>query len=402
MEGFAMTAESALSAPGPDAGARTATGLAVVLERPDHPVSVRRFRVPPAAANEVVVAVTHAGVCGTDLHLQKGHLPITMPLVLGHEGLGVVHDLVPGTVRDADGNELAVGDRVMWASSISCDRCVPCRQYREPTLCVNRLTYGVNRPVADFPHVSGSWAEYIYLTEGTTIVSLPESVDSMLAMAFACAGPTVVHALLQLRPIIPEEMVVILGCGPVGLAAAAVAQLAGARRVIMIGHHGSRLRTAADAGIGDVHITVDAPDRWSDAFDEVRRHTMTGGGADVVVECASDPAAFAQGVELTRRGGSLVTVGQYTDNGDVRLNPHQIVRRQLHVIGSWGFSGQHVVDYVRLLPELSDRFEVGRLVTAFPLELARNAMSDVAERRVMKAVLLTDAAARAEDGRSRR
>ena len=83
-------------------------------------------------------------------------------------------ELGVGTREDANGAPLSVDDAVMWASSISCGTCVPCRTHREPTLCVNRKTYGVNRPTREEPALSGSWAETIVLRKGTTVVKLPE------------------------------------------------------------------------------------------------------------------------------------------------------------------------------------------------------------------------------------
>src|SRR5262249_19167494 len=111
---------------------------AAVLERFGEPLAIREFDVPPAEPGGLVVACRYGGICGTDLHLQQGHLAIPIPLVLGHEGLGVVHDLGRGMDRDANGAPLQVGDTVMWASSIACGRCVPCRLHREPTLCERR------------------------------------------------------------------------------------------------------------------------------------------------------------------------------------------------------------------------------------------------------------------------
>src|SRR5689334_16684630 len=104
---------------------------ALVLERFGEPLRLREFPVPPAGDGELVVATSYGGVCGTDLHLQRGHLPVPVPLVLGHEGLGTVADVGPGADADATGSPLAVGDPVMWASSIACGRCVPCRLHRE-------------------------------------------------------------------------------------------------------------------------------------------------------------------------------------------------------------------------------------------------------------------------------
>lgn len=359
---------------------------AVVLEEFGRPLALRDFELPAPPADGMVVAGRYGGVCGTDLHLRQGHLPVPVPLVLGHEGLGTVHELAPGTHVDAAGAPLAVGDEVMWASSLACGTCPPCRLHREPTLCEQRRTYGVNRPATGAYPLAGSWADHIVLHPGTTVVKVPDGVGASAAMSLACAGPTMVHAFYERRPVRVGETVVVQGSGPVGLAAAALAQLAGAARVILVGGPAHRLELAARAGIGDHHVNLVEAADTDTALAEVRR--LTGGaGADLVVECTGVPAAVGQGLGLARRGGSYLIVGQYTDSGDTLINPHQIVYRQLDVVGSWAFTGAHLVEYVRLLPALTRRFALADLVTEYPLAEHERALAAVADGSVMKAVL---------------
>lgn len=92
---------------------------------------------------------------------------------------------------------------------------------------------------------------------------------------------------------------------------------------------------------------------------------------------------------MVRRGGSYLVVGQYTDSGNAWFNPHQIVYRQLTVIGSWAFTGAHLSEYIRLLPVLSHRFDLRHIVTTFDLEMIGDALAQVADGAVMKAVLTT-------------
>jgi threonine dehydrogenase-like Zn-dependent dehydrogenase len=365
---------------------------AVVLRAFGESLAVDEFDVPRAEAGAAVVAVDYGGVCGTDLHLKQGHLEVPTPLVLGHEGLGTVHELGDGVRHDGNGVPLHPGDRVMWASSISCGHCVPCRLHREPTLCEDRLTYGVNRPTTAEPALSGSWADYIYLRRGTAVVKVPDGIDSLAAMSLACAGPTMIHALFERRPVRVGEVVVVQGSGPVGLAAAALAQLAGATTVVLAGGPAPRLRLAAEMGIGDAHVNVVEADDPRHALAHVVE--LTGGrGADLVVECTGVPSAVDQGVRLVRRGGSYLVVGQYTDAGNAMINPHQIVYRQLDLLGSWAFTGAHLAEYVGLLRRLVERFDLARLVTTYALADNAVALQDVATGAVMKAVLATGSGA---------
>jgi threonine dehydrogenase-like Zn-dependent dehydrogenase len=207
---------------------------------------------------------------------------------------------------------------------------------------------------------------------------------SLAAMAFACAGPTMVHALSERCPIRLGEAVVVQGSGPVGLAAAALAQLATAATVTLLGGPASRLELAAAVGIGDRHLNLVESDDQAAILAGLE-------GADLVIECTGVPHAVAQGLYLPRRGGDYLVVGQYTDAGPVAVNPHQIVYRQLNVIGSWAFTGAHLAEYVRLLPALTSRFDLARLVTTHPLADSMAALEAVGTGKVMKAMLATQA-----------
>jgi threonine dehydrogenase-like Zn-dependent dehydrogenase len=221
---------------------------------------------------------------------------------------------------------------------------------------------------------------------------MPDGIDPVAAMALACAGPTMVHALRERRPVRLGDTVVVQGSGPVGLAAAALAQLAGARHVIVVGGPAARLRAAEAAGIGHAHVDIVAAEDPDSAIEAVLAQTPLSRGADLVVECTGVPAAIAQGVRMARRNGSYLVVGHYTDAGDCTVNPHEIVRRQLDVTGSWAFSGAHLFEYIRLLPRLLDSFDLASLVTEFPLERANEALTRLRSGSVMKAVLSTSGA----------
>ncbi|MBK0373080.1 zinc-binding dehydrogenase [Streptomyces sp. RB110-1] len=359
---------------------------AVVLRDFAQPLALTAFDLPTPPDGGMTVACRYGGICGTDLHLAEGHLDVPLPLVLGHEGLGTVHRLGEGTTTDTVGHPLAVGDTVMWASSIACGSCHACRTLREPTLCAGRRTYGVNRPTTEHP-LAGSWADFISLDPGTTVVRVSPETDPLAAMSLACAGPTMVHALWERCPPRAGQTVVVQGSGPVGLAAAALAQLCGAY-VIIVGGPPARLKAARAAGIGDRCLEVVSSGDLGGAYEAIAA-CSDGRGADLVIECTGVPQAVEQGTRMVRRGGSYLIVGQYTDGGNAWFNPHQIVYRQLRVIGSWAFTGAHLIEYMRLLPALTARFDLSGLVTAFPLDQVEQALRQVATGGVIKAVLAT-------------
>jgi threonine dehydrogenase-like Zn-dependent dehydrogenase len=358
----------------------------VVLETFGEPVSTHTAQLDEPAPGAMVVAVQYGGVCGTDVHLQAGRLPIPLPLVLGHEGVGSVDALGEGVEHDSLGAPLAVGDRVSWASSIACGKCFYCRDVQEPTLCDRRRIYGITRPLSDAPGLTGSWAERIYLEPGTTVVRLGDAQPSDAVIALGCAGPTVVHGLLHVAPPRPGESVAVQGAGPVGLAAAMLAHVAGAHPVILIGAPAGRLELAAQLAVADERLDIEELDPQQ-RLEQVLSLT-DGRGADLVVECAGVPAAVSEALTLARPGGRVLVLGQYTDHGPTAMNPHLITRKQLAVLGSWAFSAGHYIEYLRAIPQLRVRFPLEQLITSFPLERAQEAIDAARAGEIAKAVLV--------------
>jgi threonine dehydrogenase-like Zn-dependent dehydrogenase len=258
---------------------------------------------------------------------------------------------------------------------------------RERTLCADRKVYGINQRFDQWPHLSGGWADYVYLQPGSAVFRVPEGVSATQAIALGCAGPTAVHGVNDITGIDVGDTVVVQGSGPVGMAAAMYAHLAGAAKVIIVGGPASRLALARELGVGDVHVDVFATPDADERLRQVLSETPGGRGADVVLECAGVPTAVAEGFEMARRNAKYLVLGQYTDRGATPINPHVITRKQLKVYGSWAFAESHYLGYLRSLPQLAARFDLDRLVTPYPLEEANQALADVGEGKVMKAVL---------------
>jgi threonine dehydrogenase-like Zn-dependent dehydrogenase len=367
-----------------------ATARGVVLHAFNEPLTIESTEIASPAPGAMIVRVTHGGVCGTDVHLHHGNLKIPTPVILGHEGIGTIEQLGDCVQTDFDGNTLTVGDTVAWMSSIPCGKCYWCAIEHEPTLCETRKVYGINQAFDVWPHLSGSWADAIYLQPGSTIFKLPTGVTALQAIALGCAAPTAVHGVLDIMKIGFGDVVVVQGAGPVGLAAAMYAHYSGASKVIVVGGPASRLALAKEIGVGDVHLDIfdgsTADERLARIIEESRGRR----GADVVLECTGVPAAVAEGLEMVRKNGQYLVLGQYTDRGETPINPHVITRKQLHVHGSWTFGPSQYARYIATLPELAARFDLEKLVTTYPLEEANAALADMAAGRVMKAVLLAN------------
>lgn len=364
------------------------TSRAAVLRAFESDVELTKFEVPEPGEGAAVVDIAYAGICGTDLHLQRGRLPIPVPVVLGHEATGHIAALGPGLTHDVLGQQLAVGDAVSWLNNISCGRCRFCLVEMQPSLCVgSRKIYGINQSAEEFPRLSGGWADQIYLQPGTVLVKLPEGVEPRDVIPLGCAGPTAVHGVLDEVTIGVGDTVVVQGSGPVGVAAAIYARLAGAATLILVGGPASRLEEARRLGLADHYLDVTDGTEPAVRAEQVRALTPGGVGADVVLECAGVPSAVAEGIDMCRPGAQYSVIGQYTDHGATPINPHLITRKQLRVHGSWGFTARHYIRYVQLLPAVLDRFDVRSIATEYPLGDVNRAMADVRAGSVMKAVI---------------
>lgn len=365
------------------------TSRAVVLPAVGRDLEMADFPQSEPGPGAVIAHVDLAGVCGTDMHLRDGRMQIPTPLILGHEAVGRVRSLGEGVTTDANGLPLQPGDLIGWASNISCGRCFYCVRERERSLCENRIVYGINQPAERWPHLSGGWAQEIYLQPGSTIVRLPEGITAEQVIALGCAGPTIVHGLLGVTPPGVGDVVVVQGSGPVGLAAAMYSRLAGAGEVILVGGPANRLDLALELGVCDRTVDIfDTPDP-ADRMSQILGTTPGGRGADLVVEATGAPQAVAEGIDLCRRNGRYLVVGQYTDHGPAPLNPHLITRKQLQVYGSWAFAGEHYLDYVASVPLLAERFDLGRLITHYDLDDANQALADMRSGTTLKPVLST-------------
>jgi threonine dehydrogenase-like Zn-dependent dehydrogenase len=361
------------------------TAKAAVLVRAGEPLEIREYPVPDRpGSGEARVRVAMAGICGTDVHLWKGELPIPLPVVLGHETVGVLEELGDGLDHDWRGQPLRKGDRVTWASSIVCGSCYYCRVKRQPTRCLSRKAYGISYCADEAPHLRGGYAEQILLRAGTALFRLDDDLPTESVVGAGCALTTAIHGL-ERAPVSWGDTVVVQGTGPVGLAALAVARQSGAGKIVVLGAPAHRLDIARSFG-ADTVIDVTAgtmQDRLARVLEE------TGGyGADVTIECVGHPEAVNEGLDMCRDGGRYLVLGQYANAGNISFNPHTITRKQLQLVGSWGFEPRHVDAALRLLAldGWAKKFAAG-ITHRFSLDQANEALETVREWRSGKAVI---------------
>ena len=360
---------------------------ASVLEQFKAPLQLREWPLPDKPESGAALVRTEmAGICGTDVHLWKGELPISLPLILGHETVGWIEQLGNGLERDWTGEPLKVGDRVTWNSSVSCGKCYYCAEKRQPTRCPHRRAYGIGHRCDQAPHFLGGYAEFHYLRPGTTIFKLPDDLPTESMVGAGCALITAIHGV-ERTGIEWQDTVVVQGAGPVGIAALAVAKSAGASRVIVIGGPKHRLEMAKRFG-ADHLVDLDELKTPESRIARVRELTR-GYGADAVLECVGAPPAVVEGMEMCRDGGKYLVLGHYCDAGTIAFNPHVITRKQLQVFGSWSSEPRHLKMAIDFLRAHRREFPFDSMVShRFSLDQANEAPAITARWQSSKSVIV--------------
>jgi L-iditol 2-dehydrogenase len=246
---------------------------------------------PEISANEVLIRVRACGICGSDLKIEDDQHPYTPPVVVGHEFAGEIAEVGAGVTG------WVAGDRVVSEQHThACGRCRQC-------LTGNAFACAAKRAPGYF--VDGAFAEFIKIP-AWLLHRIPDNL-SFLEAALSEPAAVAAHGVLDRTGIEPEDVVLVLGCGPIGLIAAQMAQAAGASRVIITGvdrDEKVRLPKARELGIDHV-VNVMRSDLGA-LVDE-----LTGGeGADVVIELAGALSAITQAFQLARRRGRVGIIGQ--------------------------------------------------------------------------------------------
>jgi (R,R)-butanediol dehydrogenase/meso-butanediol dehydrogenase/diacetyl reductase len=270
---------------------------------------------PSASEGQAVVAVTHCGICGSDLHSFTSGLAASPGQVLGHE--------FTGTIIEAPGvDALGPGDRVAVRPLIPCGECEPC-QRGDTQVCEAGLTrsigYGSN----------GAFAERVLVPRaivGETVFPLPPSVTDR---AGALVEPLAVslHAVRLAEPR-GDDVALVLGAGTIGLGAVRFLRLTGVKSVV-VAEPSARRREAALALGADVALDPAADDVVAALRD------MTHAGADAAIDCAGGGRTFLDALRAVRAGGRVVLCAVFGKTVDVR--PDLIVGKELTVRGSMGY-----------------------------------------------------------------
>jgi threonine dehydrogenase-like Zn-dependent dehydrogenase len=350
---------------------------------PGLPLRMEERPAPVLETGAALLRTRFSEVCGTDVHLHHGKLSgVPYPIIPGHVSIGEIMEL-NGPVIDVDGAPFNVGDLVTFLDvHETCNACWYCLVAKQSTRCPRRKVYGITYSAND--GLLGGWADAILMKPGVRMVRIPAGLAPETFIGGGCGLVTALHAT-DLAEIRLGESVVVLGVGPVGQSAIALAQLSGAGEIIAVGAPEDRLAFAftmgATAALG---LKVPPDGRAAEVM------KLTGGrGADVVIEASGAPEAVTQALDLVRDGGRVIVVGQYTDHGDTPINPHrQINRKHVTIRGCWGSDYSHFHRAVAIAARFGHRIPWGKLAgKRYSLDRTAEALAAVERREVVKAII---------------
>ncbi len=275
---------------------------AVTFQAPGEVVIEEKSEPELVAADDAVVRVEASGICGSDLHIYHGRVPVEQGFTIGHEFVGTV--LAAGDEVERAG----VGDRVLGCFHTACATCAACLR-SDYHRCERGRTFGHGSKLGD---LQGAQAEQLLVPRANlTLRRVPAGMSDEVALFAGDVMGTGYHAVAH-AGVRAGDTVAVLGLGPVGLCAVQAARASGAARVFAIDSVGARLAMAERFGATPLHLEEDEPKK------AVRGQTE-GRGVDVVVDAVGDPGPLAMAVSLCRDAGTVSGIGAYAGQGEVPL-----------------------------------------------------------------------------------
>lgn len=312
---------------------------------------LRDYPLPNPAPGCLLVRMEYSGICGTDKHTYQGFTTqyagsgrprqIPFPIIQGHENVGTIAAIggnAPYT--DFEGIPVTIGDRVVVGPNISCGNCYYCRHDFPYYYCPDTVDYGNNISAKNAPHLFGGWSQYLYVLPNSFVVRVPDELPSEVAVLTEIMAVTVGLDRAKQISAFPNESfrfddtVVALGVGPLGMCFLMKARMMGAGTIIAVDLSDYRLSFAKRLGAD--HSLNAANTTQAERLAFVRELTH-GRGADMVIETAGVPQVVPEALEILRMGGLLVEAGNFSDLGDVSINPHRhICTKNVRILGVGG------------------------------------------------------------------
>jgi S-(hydroxymethyl)glutathione dehydrogenase/alcohol dehydrogenase len=365
---------------------------AIVYSRPDEPLQFTEVDLAPPKRGEVTVQVVASGVCRSDLHVRQGDwamLPV--PLVLGHEGAGIVVEVGEGVTR------LHEGDHVILSWIAPCGQCRNCLLGRaaqcDPANTfvahdgvmydgTTRLTWR-GKPLYHVNAVS-CFAEYAVIPETGAIPIRADAPLDVVAL-IGCAVPTGVGAVVHTANVEMASTVAVIGCGAVGLSVIQGAALRQCSEIIALDVNPDKLPLARKLGATSV-LDVSGVDAVAAV------HDLAKGGVDYAFDAIGHTSTVSQAVDMLGIGGTAVVVGLPPGGAKATFEPLVLVEWERHIVGSNYGSVRPALDFPWLVDlYMSGRLHLDEMITKRrPLSEAQQALDDIERGQVLRTVLDCD------------
>jgi Zn-dependent alcohol dehydrogenase len=337
---------------------------AAVIEQSGVPVSIETLSLADPGPGEVLVRMTSAGVCHSDLHVRDGHWERPGPIVMGHEGAGVIEAVGPGLDPSVVGRSAALS---WYAPCLRCRECQRGRQWLcsgSPALYhaqadgTTRLSRPDGSPVLAYLSI-GTMAS-AQVVPATAVVPMPDGVPPEVAALIGCGVSTGVGAVVKTAEVQAGSTVAVIGLGGVGLSCVMGAVLAGAAKIIAVDV--SRAKIDLAGGLGATHWVHADPSNPAATVDGIR--TAAGhGGPDFVFEAIGLPATISQAIAALPPGGTAVLVGLTPFGQSASFESFPFVDGGRRILGSNYGSAVAAIDFPRYAEAyLAGRLPIDRLI----------------------------------------
>jgi threonine dehydrogenase-like Zn-dependent dehydrogenase len=319
-------------------------------------IDVEERPIPECKKDEVLIRVDVVGICGSEIEGFLGHNSLRVPpLIMGHEFSGYIEEI------GEEVQNVVIGSKVVVNPLISCGSCPKCRRGLE-NLCDNRQIIGVHRP--------GAFAEYVVVPE-SSVIEVPKSLDSYtasLSEPLACCLRAVRRALAHH----PFSNVLIYGAGAIGVLSGFVADILGARKVVIADINNDRLTTLNSVGFN--HTLNPNEENFEEKLSE-----MAGPeGIDVVIDAAGFLPTRTQAASIVNTGGVIMNIGLGIDETPLPVNV--FIRSEITVLGSFCYTKQDFHDAVNLL--VDSKIDIKGWTQARELKEGQQAFLDLIGNKV--------------------
>ncbi|HEX5768493.1 MAG TPA: Zn-dependent alcohol dehydrogenase [Burkholderiales bacterium] len=351
------------------------------------PVVVETIAVDPPKRGEATVRLAACGVCHSDLSAVTGTIALPLPLVLGHEGAGVVEEVGEGV------SGLAKGDHVIFSFIYMCGKCRFCVAGR-PVLCLEQ-SKALTTPLEGTPRVHdargaplgifsgcGAMAEYATVS-AENLIRIDPKIPLDCAALVGCGVTTGVGAVFNTAKVQPGSSVAVFGCGGVGLSVVQGARIAGAERIIAVDTLEPKLEMARNFGATETFLSGK-----EDVVKFLKK--ATSGGPDYAFECVGSGELAGAAYRAIRRGGLAVVVGVAKPSDSTSVRTMTLPFEEKTLTGSYFGSCVPRVDFPRMLAlYMAGRLKLEELITQrYPIDEAPRAFADMEAGRNARGVIV--------------